>query len=29
MAALEKNDLERGKLLIRVIIEDEDEEDGD
>ena len=27
MAALEKNDLERGKLLVRVIIEDEGEDD--
>ena len=27
MAALEKNDLERGKLLVRVIIEEEQEED--
>ena len=29
MAALEKNDLERGKLLVRVIIEDEGEEQGE
>lgn len=27
MAALEKNDLERGKLLIKVIIEEQDDEE--